>query len=169
MLRPEVNRTLTKTTRVVIGILVLGAAAYVLGRWLRSDETRIRELIDAMAAGFNDASPSSTVAGLDAAFVDSTTGATQQDVHNALRWLCLTARQETTRAFIYQVVIDQVKTQLAADRQQATSVVRATFHERKDDTLQSVWKVSLSCELVKTEGWKITRCAHKTLAGKRLY
>ncbi len=162
----EVNGTL-KNLRVVIGIAAGVLLLYLGFRLLRSDETRIRELLEAMAEGFNEGSPSGAISGLDESYTDETSKVKREEVRQFLTWLYFTARDEATKEFRYRVEISAVVVTVAPDAKKADLKLTAQFSELRSKAFRPVWKVEIEATLEKRSGWKVVSSSHASVSGKR--
>lgn len=159
-----------KLTRWILAALVAGGVIWLLTWILRSDETRIRELLAGMAADFNRGSVLGTISGLDERFQETTARVGREEVQQLLLALSLSERDPETREFNFQVTLDPVTIQVAPDHTTAAIQLEAAFSDRrparKAQGLRR-WRVSIDGKLEKKEGaWKVVTSSHTALEGK---
>lgn len=148
---------------------------FLAGRWLylefASDETQIRWVIERMAEGFNDTRANPCLEGLAPSFVDTTSGADRELVHSALVHLFFTAKDETTKKFLYAVEVpeDELKISVAeSDLPTATIDALARFYEVRGEARSLAWEIRIHGELAEGEGdWQFVRTQHETISGRR--
>lgn len=154
--------------------LLLAAAALVLWiggraivRALASDETKIRRLVEAMADGFDRTRMDPVLAGLDREFADETSGATRQDVREALAYLFFTAKDETTKAFPYRARVEIRSIEVR--RPSATCDADVHFVDLRGGKETPAWDIGLRLELARGgDGWKIEKSKYETRSGRML-
>lgn len=148
---------------------------FFAGRWLylvfASDETQIRWVIERMTEGFNDTRANPCLDALAPSFVDTTSGADRELVHRALVQLFFTAKDETTKKFLYSVEMpeDEMKIQVAeSDPPTATIDALARFFEVHGEARSLAWEIRVHGELAECEDdWQLVRTQHDTVSGKR--
>lgn len=156
-----------KSPRVVIGVAVGVLLVYLGFRLLRSDESRIREMLDAMASGFNEGSPAQALSGLDESYVEETTKIKRDEVKAILTSLYFTARDEATKEFRYRVEVSGVGVTVEPDGKRGASRFEAQFSELRSKTLRPVWRVEIEAALEKRGDWKVISSRHTSISGKR--
>ncbi len=148
---------------------------FLAGRWIysacASDETQIRWMIESMADGFNATRANPCLDGLAAGYVDTTSGADRELVHSALVHLFFTAKDETTKKFLYAVEMpeDELKISVSeSDPPTATVDALARFHEVHGGERTPAWEIRFHGELAEGEGdWEFVRTQHETVSGRR--
>lgn len=160
-------------------ILVLGAiltlwyGGRAIVRLFQSDETQIRAVVESMTDGFNATRTNAVLEGLDARFLDEAYGADKELVRAALVRLFFTAKDETTKGFLYRAetkVSNVVVTEASGDRPaSATAEIEAVFHERRGESESEAWRIALQAKLEETDdGWRILRTDARTTSGKMI-
>src|SRR6185503_10769625 len=91
-------------TMALVGLILAGRFLYMM---FASDETKIRWVIERMQDGFNDTRANPCLDGLAKEFTDTTSGADRGLVHQALVHLFFTAKDESTKKFLYRVEIPE--------------------------------------------------------------
>ena len=155
-------------------ILLLAAAAIALWiggraviRALASDETKIRRLVETMADGFDRTRMDPVLAGLAKDFVDETSGATRQEVREALAYLFFTAKDEATKGFPYRARVEIGKVEVHRPTAACTADVR--FVDLRGGKETTAWEIGLQLELARGDGgWRILKSRYETRSGRML-
>lgn len=160
-------------------ILLLAAVAilcWFVGRAivysLRSDEWKIRRVILTMAEGFDETRMDPILGGLARDFRDETSGATRQEVREALAYLFFNAKDEATKAFAYRVEFGVKRIAVATD-DKGTKIADcefdAWFLDVRGGKEVPAWDVAITARFVKGEdGWRIASTRYETRSGKML-
>ena len=153
-------------------LLVAAVAALWIGgraalRALASDETKIRRLVETMADGFDRTRMDPVLAGLSKDFVDETSGATRQEVREALAYLFLTAKDETTKGFPYRARLEVGKVEVHRPAAACAAVVR--FVDLRGGKESPAWEIGVRFELERgDDGWRIRKSKYETRSGRML-
>ncbi len=140
---------------------------YVGLRLLRSDETRIRDMLSAMVDGFNEGSPSRAISGMDENYVEETTKATRDEVKQLLIWLYLTTRDDTTGEFRLRIAVSDLNVKVDPDHRKAALSFQVQFFEHRTQSLQPIWRVAVEAALEKKGSWNLASSRHRSIQGKR--
>lgn len=156
-----------KTWIFGVGFLLACALAFWLYRASIPEETRIRRLVEGMAAGFNRSSAGRTVAGLSDDFFDETHGAGKRELQGFLFQLFLRERDPETKEFRYRAELDDLQVDIEPDEAAARVRVLADVSRRRDDGWESIWTTRVEAELGKEDGrWRILRARYESQKGR---
>jgi len=151
----------------VLAALVLWFAGRALVRALASDETKIRRLVESMADGFDRTRMDPILQGLDRGFVDETSGATRQELREALAYLFFTAKDETTKAFPYRAKVEIGS--VTVRRPSAECAAEVRFVDLRGGKGTPAWQIGVRLELARgDDGWKIVKSKYETRSGRML-
>lgn len=149
---------------VVAVALGLALAGRALVRGLASDETKIRRVVEGMAEGFDRTRMTPILDGLALDYEDETSGATRQDLREALAYLFFQAVDEHTKRFAYRVEISIGRT--TVERDAAECELDARFFELRGGADSPAWDVAITARFVRgSDGWRIRRTKYATRAG----
>jgi hypothetical protein len=150
---------------LVAAVLWIAGRALVLG--LASDDTKIRRIVETMADGFDRTRMDPILAGLHREFVDETSGATRQEVREALAYLFFTAKDETTKGFPYRAKVEI--TSLAVHRPTAECAADVRFVDLRGGKETPAWEIGVRFELERgDDGWRIRKSRYETRSGRML-
>lgn len=158
-------------------ILVLGAiltlwfGGKAIVRLFKSDETRIRDVVESMTDGFNATRTNAVLEAFDARFRDEAFGADKELVHAALVQLFFTAKDEATKRFLYRAetkTTNVAVTKASGDRPASASAeIEAVFFARHGESETEAWRIAVHAELEATDGdWRLVRTDARTTSGK---
>ncbi len=157
--------------RVVVLVLALAGLGFgvrALVRALASDETKIRRVVEAMADGFDRTRMDPILEGLDRTYADETSGATRQDLREALAYLFLTAKDETTKAFPYRAKVEIGP--VAVHRPTAECAAEVRFVDLRGGKETAAWEIGVRLALARgDDGWKIVTSRYETTSGRMLH
>lgn len=134
-----------------------------------SDETKIRNGLEAACAGFGGARMNPILEFLARDFVDDTSGFRRDDVRGAVAGLFFSEKDPATRGFPYRAIL--VPDSLAIDvARPAATVAEVSFVIRIDDVRgggeRTVWEFRVAGSMRKgDDGWQLARSTHQTNAG----
>jgi hypothetical protein len=162
----SMNRFLLSAIVAFAGFFGVRALVHALA----SDETKIRWVVEDMAAGFNNTRMSPILDGLARDFLDETWGADRGLVHAGLAHMFFEMKDETTKHFLYRVEIPRDEITIEIDGATAEMNLVASFFEVHGEAEKLAWKARMLARFVKTDdGWKIRRSESTSLAGTRLH
>jgi hypothetical protein len=156
--------------RVVL-LLALAAALFLVGRaivrGLASDETKIRRVVEQMADGFDRTRMDPILDGLTRDFEDETSGASRQELREALAYLFFEAVDEHTKHFAYQVNVEVGR--ITVDGTNAECAFVACFVDLRTAGASPAWEIAVNANFTQgDDGWRIRRTKHTTKSGERL-
>jgi hypothetical protein len=152
---------------LVAAAIVLWIGGRALIRALASDETKIRRLVETMADGFDRTRMDPILQGLSKEFVDETSGATRQELREALAYLFFTAKDETTKAFPYRAKVEVGS--VAVHRPTAECAAEVRFVDLRGGMETPAWEIGVRLDLERgDEGWKIVKSRYETRSGRML-
>lgn len=160
-------------------VLLLAAAAilcWFVGRALvysmKSDEWKIRRVVVKMAEGFDETRMDPILGGLARDFRDETSGATRQEVREALAYLFFSAKDESTKKFAYRVEFGVHRIAVATDdkgMKVAEGEINARFLDVRGGKEVLAWEIAVTAQFVKgDDGWRIASTRYETTYGKML-
>jgi hypothetical protein len=152
-------------------ILAIAAALFLAGRaivrGLASDETKIRRVVEPMADGFDRTRMDPVLDGLTRDFEDETSGATRQEMREALAYLFFEAVDEHTKRFAYRVDVEVRR--VAVDGLSAECEMNARFVDLRSGGAAPAWEIAVTAKFTRgDDGWRIRRTKHTTTSGERL-
>jgi hypothetical protein len=152
---------------LALALALLGFGVRALVRALASDETKIRRVVESMADGFDRTRMDPILDGLDKSYVDETSGATRQELREALAYLFFTAKDETTKAFPYRAKVEVGS--VAVNRPTAECAAEVRFVDLRGGKEAPTWEIAVRLELARGEdGWKIVKSNYETRSGRML-
>jgi hypothetical protein len=152
-------------------ILAVAAALFLAGRalvlGLASDETKIRRVVEHMADGFDRTRMDPVLDGLTRDFADETSGATRQEMREALAYLFFEAVDEHTKHFAYRVDVEIQR--IAVEGTNAECALDARFVDLRSGGVSPAWEIAVTASFTRgDDGWRIRRTKHSTKSGERL-
>lgn len=156
--------------------LALGLAAlpllYVGGglviRWLASDETEIRWIVEDMEEAYNAGDPSGCVESIARTWRHAGSELDRQMLFGALLRIAQ-ERDRETRALRSRVEVDPQAAEIVVTGETATLTLEAAFQRRRGDEWKPSWQVRITAELVDgDDGWEIVASRHEDLEGTHL-
>jgi len=157
--------------RVLLALAALVAlflAGRALVRFLAPDEVKIRRLVTAMEAAYNEGDPSGCVAPLTR---DWRHAGSEIDRRMLLGALFQTARdrEKETRQLRSRVEVDEEAAVITVDGERATLALEAVFSRLRGDEWSETWRARIEAELVDgDDGWQIESSRHEDLTGTHL-
>lgn len=152
---------------IVLAALALWIGGRALVGALASDETKIRRIVETMADGFDRTRMDPILDGLDQSYVDETSGATRQELREALAYLFFTAKDETTKAFPYRAKVEIGP--VAVHRPTADCAAEVRFVDLRGGKETPAWEIGVRLELARgDDGWKIVKSRYETRTGRML-
>ena len=156
-----------KRILLLLSLVVFG---YFTGRFLvglfLSDETRIRNVIEEMEAGFNEGSGKRASSGLAETWTHAGRAVRRDDLRGYL--LAEFQQQRTQRKRQLTLRVDVLDDLLLIDVQddRANATIEARFEKLRGETWEPLWHMRVEAELEKgDDGWKITRTEKEDLEG----
>ncbi|HEX6885131.1 MAG TPA: hypothetical protein VF530_17285 [Planctomycetota bacterium] len=149
-----------------VAALFLGVRGLV--RHLAPDEVKIRRLVAAMEAAYNEGDPSGCVAPLAR---DWRHAGSEIDRRMLLGALFQTARdrEKETRQLRSRVEVDEEAARVAVDGERATLTLEAVFARLRGGEWSETWRARIEAELVEgDDGWEIVQSRHEDLTGTHL-
>jgi len=120
-----------------------------------------------MADGFDRTRMDPILDGLDRGFVEATTGATRQELREALAYLFFTAKDETTKAFPYRAKVEIGS--VTVHRPTAEYAADVRFVDLRGGKETPAWEIGVRLELARgDDGWKILKSTYETRSGRML-
>jgi hypothetical protein len=152
-------------------LLALAAALFLIGRaivrGLASDETKIRRVVEQMADGFDRTRMDPVLEGLARDFEDETSGATRQELREALAYLFFEAVDKHTKRFAYRVEVEIQR--ITVEGTNAVCELNARFLRVGDAGESPAWEIAVTASFTRgDDGWRIRRTRHTTKSGERL-
>ncbi len=148
---------------IVAAVLLIGGGL-ALRSALRSDEDRIRDVLDTLVRRFNAPNPGDIDDGFTEDFEDEGSGLTREDVKRGMLLLARTAG----RPFPYQVHLDAEDLLILVDGDDATAEGAAIFDVLRGTEWSEIWRMGFRLDLRKDGGdWRIRRASTRTESGRR--
>jgi hypothetical protein len=151
-----------------LALLGLWLAGRGLVRFLASDETKIRWLVEQMETGYNEGKPGTCVGPLAKGWRHE---GYELDREMLLGGLFQAARDrdKETRALRSQVALEPDSLVITVDGARATLTAEARFRRLRAGKWQDTWHLAIEAELEDGEdGWEIVQSRHTDLAGTQL-
>ena len=156
-----------RAAAIVLAALALWIGGRALVGARASDDTKIRRLVETMADGFDRTRMDPILDGLDRGFVDATSGATRQELREALAYLFFTAKDEATKAFPYRAKVEIGS--VTVHRPTAECAADVRFVDLRGGKETSAWEIGVRLELSRgDDGWKILKSTYETRSGRML-
>jgi len=157
--------------RIVL-LLALAAGLFLAGRAivraLASDETKIRRVVERMADGFDRTRMDPILDGLTRDFEDETSGASRQEMREALAYLFFEAVDEHTKHFAYRADVHIGR--IAVEGTSAECELDARFFDLRGGGESPAWEIAVTATFARGEdGWRIRRTKHATKTGHQLH
>ncbi len=153
--------------RIGIGIvlaLLLLLGGFGLRHLMRSDEDRIRSVLETMVRRFNAPDPGDFGEGFSEDFEEESTGLDREDLERGMVFLARTAG----RPFPYQVHLDEEDLLILVDGNDGTVEGAAIFDVMRGSEWTEMWRMGFRLELRKEAGtWRVRRAKTHTESGRR--
>lgn len=134
---------LRKLVLVLVALPILWLGARWVLRALESDEERIARVVGEMVEGFNDAQGRPVLSGLAREFVDSSSGATREDVRTALIAWFFEQVDPVTKKFLFVAELERVDVQVDEAAHEAQVSVAIRFEKRRGEALEPWWNAEI--------------------------
>ncbi|MCY3004114.1 MAG: hypothetical protein NTV21_20145, partial [Planctomycetota bacterium] len=144
-----------KLVLVLLALPILYFGARWIVRAFESDEERIRRAVAEMVEGFNEAQGRPVLAALSKNFVDTSSGATREDVRSALIAWFFEQVDPVTKKFLFVAELEQLDVQVDEAAREAQVSVTIRFEKRRGDTLEPWWNAAIEGVMRDGEdGWQ---------------
>ena len=157
--------------KILLSLLALAGLYLGVGlvvRFLASDETRIRWLIEQMEEAYNDGRPGSCVGPLARDWKHEGYSIDREMLLGGL-FQAARERDKETRQLRSRVEVDEDALEIALDGERATLATEAVFSRLRAGQWERTWHLRIQAELVDgDEGWKIVKSRHEDLSGTHL-
>ena len=147
--------------RAVLVLLAL-PLLYLGARWVvrafESDEERIERVVREMLDGFNEAQGRPVLAGIARDFVDTSSGATREDVRSALIAWFFEQVDPVTKKFLFVAELEALDAQVDESAREAQVSLVIRFEKRRGDALEPWWNASIDGVMHDSDdGWQWRR------------
>lgn len=154
---------------LLLAAIGLWFAAGLVRDALRTDEERVRALLESEVGAFNDASMFTALSGFADDYRDTSGGFDRDMLRSALRYAFAT-RRDAQGAFRHRCALDwdglAVEVDDGAGSAQARFVL--TLFATRDDDSPVDWEVDVDAKLAWRDGrWLVVSSKHTTTRGKR--
>ncbi|MCA8961918.1 MAG: hypothetical protein KDC38_15440 [Planctomycetes bacterium] len=159
---------MTRPLALIASVVVLGLAVWWL--WPRDDEAEIRSILAGLEAAFDDASARRLIADFDETWRDLPTGTGRELLRSAATAFFLRERHPKTRAFDFDLEIDEraALVEVRPDRTASVTVEVEVRRLRDSDEPRTEWRFELRAMLDERDGrWRITETDWTTIEGRR--
>jgi hypothetical protein len=157
--------------KILLGALTLAGLYLVSGvviRFLASDETKIRWLVETMEEAYNAGRPGKCVGPLAKDWRHEGHGIDRDMLHGAL-FQVSRERDRETRELLSRVEVDEDALVISVDGDRATLQADTIFSRRRGAAWEPTWELSIEADLVDgDDGWEIVRSRHSDRAGTHL-
>ncbi|HGY91741.1 MAG TPA: DUF4440 domain-containing protein [Planctomycetes bacterium] len=148
---------------VLLAFLFVGGG-FTLRNLLRSDEDRIRSVLETMVRRFNAPDPGDIGEGFSEDFEEEGSGLGREDLERGMLFLARTAG----RPFPYQVHLDEEDLLILVDGDEATAEGAAVFDTLRGSEWTETWRMGFRLEFRKDNGtWRVYRATTDTQSGRR--
>lgn len=133
--------------RKLVLVLLALPLVYFGARWIvrsfESDEERIQRAVAEMVEGFNEAQGRPVLAAIAKDFVDTSSGATREDVRSALIAWFFEQVDPVTKKFLFVAELEQVDAEVDEAAREAQVKAAIRFQKRRGETLEPWWNAAI--------------------------